>query len=402
MARVGFGVTVPNAAAANSDIATAKGYINTASQIDVPSLVTAVGLTPQVITSMAQSAYSQFSADLQAQWDQQTSTLANDGRIASGAQAGADLISSGYNPDSSADNQKLIAVIAGAVSLIPAVGPILGAAIILLDAIGQAIGKFLQAVGLISMPGCRSTGNYTEKMVEGWYPRISQPIGSFASLAVPALMQNGADSLNCKAKFDHQVVLAGLATYWNAHASGPPMTIYVPAMGYAWAPFPFHEQAASAFQPANNINDVPSGNWVASTTDINGDIVPASYYGNTFSLQNPSEPSSSCSGSTGLSSPGCNPPFVLKLSGSYVSTASGGSPATSTGGPGLTIVPATTPTTSTATKVAVAAAAVPATVAIGTVVYAWAAGKSVDAVFGGLIRKVGGWVTAAIRDVRKL
>jgi hypothetical protein len=68
----------------------------------------------------------------------------------------------------------------------------------------------------------------------------------------------------------------------------------------------------------------------------------------------------------------------------------------------LSQLPATAPTTSTGAKVAVAVAAAPAAVAAGTVLYAWAAGKSVDATFGALFRKLHGWVTTAIRDVRKL
>jgi hypothetical protein len=200
------------------------------------------------------------------------------------------------------------------------------------------------------------------------YPTIPQPVGSFASLAVPALMQNAADFMNCKGRLAHPIILAGVATMWNEHATGPPMSVYVPAMSSGSGPFAYNEQAVSAFTQANAITDVPNGNWSTAFDAYGNNIAPSP----TLSVQTPTSPMCDCGGISGLGA-GCQPPFILQLTGSVFTPPAAAK---------------------TATKVATVALGVPAAIAIGTILHSWATGHAIDWGF----QKLWGWTKSVLRQ----
>lgn len=284
-------------------VADARATINAGAVVNTDTILAAASLTPDQVSAMASSAYSQLSTQAQATWNVETSQSAGDARVVQGAVAATDLISTGYNPDSDADNQKLIAAVAGAVTLIPGIGLVLGGALALLDVIGIGIAKVLESVGLIWY-GCRSSGNWTPAAILADYPGIQTTPGTFGALAVPALMQNASEYMNCKGRMQHQVILAAAASMWNKYASGPPMTIYVPAMGAGNEPFCFSEQGAIAFTPASSVTDLPNGNW-ALPTDMVGN-----------SLGFPFDTTHAADVGSYVGSGRADPPFILQLTGS--------------------------------------------------------------------------------------
>jgi hypothetical protein len=163
-----------------------------------------------------------------ATWDASQTNVANAQRVTNGAIAAESLVQNGYNPNDDADNQKAITAVAGGLSLIPGIGPVLGGALLILDAIALGAAKLLEAIGLISPPYCNSTGNWTPAKVLAPFPSLPTTPGTFAALATAALATNAADSLNCKPHYPPSWVLTGVATLWNQNSSGNPVQIWIP------------------------------------------------------------------------------------------------------------------------------------------------------------------------------
>jgi hypothetical protein len=331
-------------------LADAQAALRGGGQVDVNTLLTATQLDPATVQAQAQAAVGQMTSDLQAKWDGATSQAANDARISQGTIAASSLVQNGYDPHSAADNQQLVFAIAGAVSLVPAVGPMLGGALILLDQLGQAIGGLLEKAGIIWY-GCRTSGNWTPAAVldyvraQGAQTTINgvpqglpaMMPGSFAVLALPMLAANAAKIGNCQAGLHNAQVLATAAAMWNANSSGPPMGVYVPALSDDGSPqiFAVSAQVPYAFQQATDINQYPNS----------GPLNPF--------------PTNSLTSSNNQT-----PAFILQLSGSTFGAKT------------------TTSSSSAGSKVATAAVAGAATLGVGTLVYAWVAGHSIDSVMG--------------------
>jgi hypothetical protein len=279
--------------------------------LNVNSLLSATGLNPAQVQGMASTAFGQLSAGAQQAWNAQTSPLANDARVVQGAQAGVALITNGFDPSNPADEQQLIMAIAGAVSLIPGIGPVLGAAIVVLDAIGEVIAQILEAVGLIWF-GCRSSNNWSASTIMAGYADHAPPTApnTFAALAYAAICQNAATYGNCKGTLDNQTVLASVAHFWNQNSSGPPFVVYVPCMYTAFYPFPFVEQIPHAFQPVQKLADVPNGNWTLNN--------PGQSFGQPFDSGPLSGANNGNLGKpTAIAGYGVvSPPMLLQLSGS--------------------------------------------------------------------------------------
>jgi hypothetical protein len=231
----------------------------------------------QAQVTNAQGQIQQLQGDAQAKWNASQTQLANSQRIAAGATAAEQLAANGYNPNDAGDNQKAIAALAGGLSLIPAVGPVLGGAVAILDVVAQGVASVLEAVGLISKPGCYVTGTWSPANVLAWYPRINVAPGSFASIAVPMLAQSTANSLNCKPAYPPAWVLTAAAQLWNSQVSGPPMQLWVPPMpdsaflGIFTPPqnssVQVNDLTPYAFQPASTVPEMYV--WYGSGVTVN-------------------------------------------------------------------------------------------------------------------------------------
>jgi hypothetical protein len=223
-------------------------------------------MNAQVAAGQAQLA--KLGGQAKATWDASQTALANNLRIVNGANAAAGLLQNGYDPNSDADNQAAITAVAGGLSLIPAVGPLLGGALLILDAIALGIAKGLEAIGLIAKPGCFNTqGTWTPaQIVASTFPNgIPYPPGSFATLVVAALAQNTADRLNCKPTYPNEWILTGIVALWNAGTVGHNSTkIFVPTLDPDLVPM-FKQDSVfgrmtenalvqSAFQPVANVS----------------------------------------------------------------------------------------------------------------------------------------------------
>jgi hypothetical protein len=170
-------------------------------------------------------------AQAQQAWTEATSPAANDARVQQGASDAVDLVEHGYDSSNEADNQKLIGAIAGGVSLIPGIGPMLGGAIGLLDAIAVGVADALTAIGLIPKPGCHSSGTFTpaEYLSEMKSDGAMLPAGSFAAVALPAMAYSASERANCRPSFQPSTVLAGMVQLWNKQAQGNLVDTYLPA-----------------------------------------------------------------------------------------------------------------------------------------------------------------------------
>ena len=329
----------------------AQGVIAVGGTIDVSSLTAVAGLAPEIIQAAATEAYGQMSAGLQAQWDAATTPQANAARVETGVVAATDLISNGYNPDNPGDNQKLIVAIAGGLSLVPAIGPILGGALLALDAGGEAIAKLLEQAGIIWF-GCRSSGNWTPQLVltAGGRAPLMQP-GSFSALVAPMIAQDIANANNCKASFGPYAVLTAAATMWNAGATGPSMTVYIPSLTGYGIPFVVPEQRAIAFQPAPSISVLDPA------------FFPQATY-SSETLENGT------------------PPFLLKLNGSsyFPPTAAVSASASAPSG-------ANAASTNTTTTIAVGTAIVAGVGLLSLGAYASSKGTTIGALLKRLIRR---------------
>jgi hypothetical protein len=164
--------------------------------------------------------------------------------------------------------------------------------------------------------------------------------GSFAALAIPMLAANAAKIANCQGGPHNAQVLAAAASMWNANSTGAPMSVYVPALSDDGTSqmFAVDAQVPYAFQPATDMNQYPSSPLSPFPT-------------NSLSLD-----------------PTQTPAFILQLSGSTFGAKT------------------TAPSSTAGSKLATAAVAIPATIGIGTLVYAWATGQSVETVLRELWR----------------
>ena len=345
-------------------------------------------MAPATIAAAASNAFDQMSDSAQEAWNGATSDEANNNRIAAGAQSAGDLLSNGYDPDSTKDNQELITAIAGAISLVPGVGPLVGGALMLLDAIGEGIASLLQSTGLIWF-GCRTSGNWTPANmlaieqaqaqqfvaqqtpnVRNWFPT---PTGSFASLVFPMLLGNAAKMSNCAGTFTNPQILAAAVAMWNANASGPAMSVYIPALtdGAGGQIFAGPQQAWLAFQPCPSMQHAETMQQPAGILGLPGVefqspfVYPGGEVVNAMSAR--------IGRSELADAPNVFGPCVLKLSGSYFNPATKAQTVN-------TPFAASSPVT--AGQVAIGAAAVVGTAAAGTAIYSFATGQAVGVVVG--------------------
>lgn len=164
-------------------------------------------------------------------------------RVTQGAAAAASLAQSGYNPASSSDNTKLVTAIAGGAALIPGVGPLIGAAVMGLYAVGSAVAcpteQFFASVGLSTLPPqcggspCKSSGNWTPQgiLASGAKSLPAMPNGSFAQFVVGALAQFAASAANCKgATLPPGTIVDAAVNAWNATHAGPAVRYLVPPL----------------------------------------------------------------------------------------------------------------------------------------------------------------------------
>jgi hypothetical protein len=242
----------------------AQALIGSHGTVDVDTIMAAANLTPAQVQVAATAAFDQMSADVQAQWTAQTSEAANTARISAGAQAAADLISNGFDASNPADTQKVWTAAAGAVSLIVPIGTILGAAMMIIDAVALGFAALLKQVGLLWY-GCRTSANWTPKTVldatqslQFASPLPAMAPGTFAALALPMMAADAARIANCKGGLGPLPTLAAAAAMWNAGSSGPPMTVYVPSLDQEGAGglFTVGMQLSQAFQPATSTEQI--------------------------------------------------------------------------------------------------------------------------------------------------
>lgn len=185
-------------------------------------------------------------AQVQAQVQAETGVDTSNARVGAGAAAAADLAANGFNPQSSADQGKLIHAIAGGLALIPGPGVILAGAVEALYSVGSVIAApvtdFFASVGL----GMRSDAPPCQVKGAPWTPAgvlasaqarnalPPMPRGSFASIVVPALATYAANAANCKGGMPPGVIIDAVVTMWNRTHAGPAAPFYVPPLVASW------------------------------------------------------------------------------------------------------------------------------------------------------------------------
>lgn len=185
-----------------------------------------------------QTRLSNLSADAQAKILEKTGVDTTQQSVAKGASSAVGLIKGGYDPNNSNDNANLVHVIAGGLCLVPAVGPVLGAAVETLWVVGNAIAcpitDAFASVGIGSPcgAGCKSTGNWTAASIlaanAGAVPAM--PRGSFAQLAVGALATYAAQAANCKGGIPPGLIVDAVVQMWNQTHAGPAVAYLVPPL----------------------------------------------------------------------------------------------------------------------------------------------------------------------------
>jgi hypothetical protein len=185
---------------------------------------------------------------VQAQLASTTGLNTNNARTAAGAQAAVSLAQNGYNPDSSDDNGKLVAVIAGGLALLPPPGDLLGGAVEALWQLGNVIAcpvtNAFASIGLgtpCNAPPCQTSGSWSVASVLSGNQVPPMPQGSFASLAVPALAAYAVQAAECKGGFPGSVVVDAVVALWNRTHAGPAAPFLIPPIG---------SRAASSINPA--------------------------------------------------------------------------------------------------------------------------------------------------------
>jgi hypothetical protein len=176
-------------------------------------------------------------------------------RVAQGASATMDLLQNGIDTSSVADEQKLVAAIAGGLALIVPIGTMLGAALEVLNQVYLAAGcptlKLAADLGLGALPPecggaeCTQTGpsaTLSSVLAANAGALPAQPSGSFAALACAALAKAAADAANCKTSLPPGVIVDGVVNAWNAVHAGPAEPYLVPPLAMvnqgiaAWGP----------------------------------------------------------------------------------------------------------------------------------------------------------------------
>lgn len=164
-------------------------------------------------------------------------------RVSTGAAAAASLASNGYDPSSTADNDKLVLAIAGGTALIPVVGPAAAAAVEALYQVGKVVACPLEqafaSIGLSTLPPscggspCQHTGaDATAASVlasnSGDLP--SHDPTSFGALVLGALATGAASALNCRGAVPPGVIVDAVVLIWNQTHSGPTAAYLVPPL----------------------------------------------------------------------------------------------------------------------------------------------------------------------------
>lgn len=183
-------------------------------------------------------------------WSNATGENANDARVQKGVSAAGSLITQGYDQNNPADEQKVVAVVAAGISLIPAVGPFLAGGLELLNQIALGIGDALTALGLIPKPGCQSSGTFTTaNVLADWVSKGADVTpGTFGALAWPALAQNVALFKNCqKGGFDNALLLIGLVNVWNQTTGGIGVPVFAPSPSSFGEPYGFTAMGGGAY-----------------------------------------------------------------------------------------------------------------------------------------------------------
>lgn len=229
------------------------------------------------------------SSDTQAYITQQTGIDTQNARAQAGASAAITLLQHGYSVGNMADNEALVTAIAGGAALVPGVGPILAVAIEGLWQIGKVAAcptmKVFADLGIAELPPscggkpCVRSGRAAtvqDMLVGSALPPM--PVGSFASLVMPALATQAAKEDNCQAAFPPSFVVDSVAAIWNQVHAGPAVDFYVPPLNATSPIIPFVGSSLAvglndphvkyAFQPilnawgylqANPVGPDPSG-----------------------------------------------------------------------------------------------------------------------------------------------
>ena len=171
---------------------------------------------------------------------QNTGVDITNARVQQGAASAVSLVQNGFTPGNPQDDALLVHSIAGGLCLVPAVGPILGAAVEALWAVGNVAAcptvKLFASLGFGDVgpecggPPCRTSGTWTTAQVMA-ASRLPELVpGTFRAFVIPALAVYMAQALNCKASFPPSIVVDAAVAIWNATHAGPQVDIYVPPL----------------------------------------------------------------------------------------------------------------------------------------------------------------------------
>src|SRR5579872_28623 len=200
-----------------------------------------LGDTASFTTQLTSNIKTSASADGAAYIQQATGVDVTQGRVASGISAAGQLAENGFDITSQADQQAMVAVIAGGLSLIPGVGPILGGALETLYQIAQPLAcptaKFFHDVGIsqsdCDSPPCVVNGPVpTPDVLAANFaqPFLAKMSGSFAQFVNGALLVNAASALSCKSAVPPSVIVDAAVNMWNQTHAGPAQDFYVPPL----------------------------------------------------------------------------------------------------------------------------------------------------------------------------
>lgn len=173
---------------------------------------------------------------------QQTGVDVNDARVQKGAAATLDLATHGFDPNSKADEDKLITAIAGGLALIVPVGTALAASLEGLYQLSGALAcpmmQLAETLGLgrrspaCGGQPCVSTGNWTTASVlSSNAPTLpTLRTGTFADFVVGALAAAAASAGNCQATMPPGILVDAAVMIWNETHQGPAEQILVPPL----------------------------------------------------------------------------------------------------------------------------------------------------------------------------
>jgi hypothetical protein len=326
-------------------------------------------------------------SDAQAQLYAKTGVDTNQAKVKQGAISAVGLLQNGYNPANDSDNANLVHAISGGLCLVPAIGPLLGAAVEGLWAVGNAVGCPLEnafaSIGFGSpSPACggvqcKSSGDWTAATIMQASALPAMPTGSFASIVIPAIAMNSAESLNCKSGMPPGQVVDAIAAIWNHTHAGPAIDYFIPPL--AGAPDPTSQVITGT------ATIIPF--WQNVSNSTTGNVDPNVY----FAFQ----PVSSIAAKLNDSSSNVSTYFATYFpAASGLWSVSPGRIVSLNSGPLLTDM-----ALSTASSIAKHAAVVGGGAVLGGLIYAWVSGKAVNAVFEGAFGILKGWVGTAAGEV---